>query len=227
MFGNRFDYRWLVAVALSIAALSSGAQSFRVQCPTYTTLHPLVNGQPNPNIKCQQISGGDGFATMGDGTQTYLFAFGPLSGLADMVNGLPGTQPASVFNTVAPTDPAIGDPTPATTFNGAIGLVPDPNAGGALTGHVDPRFTVEVKNRATMLTTNIVSGTSCRLLAGVLPTGLPRRQVAANGTPQIMIQTANPIRPLPSATKRWVLTKSMMPWPCTRSRIATRRSGPD
>ena len=29
---------------------------------------------------------------MGDGTQTYLFAFGPLSGLADIANGLPGTQ---------------------------------------------------------------------------------------------------------------------------------------
>src|ERR1700704_3988932 len=50
-------------------------------------------------IKCQQISGGDGFATMGDGTQTYLFGFGPLSGLSDMASGLPGTQVPSVFNT--------------------------------------------------------------------------------------------------------------------------------
>ena len=53
---------------------------------------------PGGQTKCQQISGGDGFATMGDGTQTYLFAFGPLSGLADIVKGLPGTQTAAVFN---------------------------------------------------------------------------------------------------------------------------------
>jgi|SRR6516162_811328 len=38
----------------------------------------------NGAIKCQQISGGDGLATMADGTQTYMFSFGPLSGLADI-----------------------------------------------------------------------------------------------------------------------------------------------
>src|SRR2546430_12400460 len=80
------------------------AQSFRVQCPTNTVTHPNpVNNNSEPTyvgptytgangygttpahvngaIKCQQISGGDGYATMGDGTQTYLFSFGPLSGL--------------------------------------------------------------------------------------------------------------------------------------------------
>src|SRR5215469_7209729 len=41
----------------------------------------------NGAIKCQQISGGDGYATMGDGTQTFMFSFGPLSGLADIANG--------------------------------------------------------------------------------------------------------------------------------------------
>jgi hypothetical protein len=78
----------------TLFVMKAGATSFRVQCPTSTALHPLVNGQPNPGIKCQQISGGDGFATMADGTQTYLFAFGPLSGLADIMNGAPGTEPA-------------------------------------------------------------------------------------------------------------------------------------
>ena len=65
----------------------------------------------NGAIKCQQISGGDGFATMGDGTQTYMFSFGPLSGLADIAAGKPGTQFPNVFNTVysgAPLQP--GDP---------------------------------------------------------------------------------------------------------------------
>ena len=82
-------------------------------------------------IKCQQISGGDGYATMADGTQTYLFAFGPLSGLQDIANGLPGTEPNAVFNTP-------GNP------NGAVGLAPDPEAGGLITGHVDPRPIMDV-----------------------------------------------------------------------------------
>jgi len=51
----------------------------------------------NGAIKCQQISGGDGYATMGDGTQTYMFSFGPLSGLADIAHGLPGTQFPKTF----------------------------------------------------------------------------------------------------------------------------------
>ena len=133
----------------------ANAQSFRVQCPRATTLHPTENatveppytgpGGENGAIKCQQISGGDGFATMADGHQIYLFAFGPLSGMADMVNGVPagGTEFGPVFNTpydgppsssgISPTDPGPLSP------NGAVGLAPDPDAGGALTGHVDPR----------------------------------------------------------------------------------------
>lgn len=106
----------------------------------------------NPGIKCQQISGGDGFSTMADGTQIYMFSFGPLSGLADIRNGLPGTQPASVFNqsnvdliTGNVLDAIkIGAPDAGYFFNGAIGLVPDPNAGGELTGYVDPRLIMDV-----------------------------------------------------------------------------------
>ena len=54
----------------------------------------------NGAIKCQQISGGDGYSTMADGTQTFMFSFGPLSGLADIAAGKPGTQFPNVFNTV-------------------------------------------------------------------------------------------------------------------------------
>jgi len=160
--------RLLPVLFLCSLALDAGAQSFKVQCPNATALHPLVNasGQtgrpdstlPNPHIKCQQLSGGDGFATMGDGTQTYLFAFGPLSGLADMVKGLPGTQPASVFNQSNLDGGGsvldvirVGAPFADYTFNGAIGLVPDmeANAGtgtanAPLDGHVDPRLIMDV-----------------------------------------------------------------------------------
>src|SRR5436305_1301614 len=50
---------------------------------------------------------------MGDGTQTYLFSFGPLSGLANIASGQPGSLPPSQFNT--PNDPKAnllqpGDP---------------------------------------------------------------------------------------------------------------------
>src|SRR5438445_8524866 len=152
---------WRLPSVLSVLlALPVGAQSFRVQCPSSTITHPNAannNAEPayvgptytgtsgypaaptnvNGAIKCQQISGGDGYATMGDGTQTYMFSFGPLSGLADMANGLPATQFPDIFNTqfsgtLLPGDPATTDlagpgPNPPSGFgyNGAVGLAPD------------------------------------------------------------------------------------------------------
>src|SRR6266699_1972300 len=116
----------LPTLLLALLSLPAAAQSFRVQCPTSTITHPSAlhdnNSEPaytakttlttasaatyqaptanvNGAIKCQQIAGGDGYATMADGTQTYLFSFGPLSGIADITQGKPGTQFPSVFNT--------------------------------------------------------------------------------------------------------------------------------
>src|SRR5512146_2186481 len=158
---------WFLLTMILMAGLIASAQSFRVQCPTSTITHPSgltnVNAEPtytgptaygldpqgrgfevptanvNGAIKCQQVSGGDGFATMGDGTQTYLFAFGPLSGISDISKGLPGTQFPNVFNTVTtslvPGDPATTDGAATNpyvqgditkfSFNGAVGLAPD------------------------------------------------------------------------------------------------------
>jgi FtsP/CotA-like multicopper oxidase with cupredoxin domain len=170
-----------VLALIGFAAVTATAQSFRVQCPTSTLTHltapstepaytgPGVNGA----IKCQQISGGDGYATMGDGTQTYMFSFGPLSGLAKIATGRPGTDFPNEFNSVAPStfspgDPATSEPglgtTDATatfTYNGAVGLTPDtdcladpvcsatiPHTTGqpnyGLDGHVDPRQIMDV-----------------------------------------------------------------------------------
>src|SRR6202023_1450256 len=162
----------LLVVLLCCLANSVMAQSFRVQCPTSTITHPSAptssQGEPaysgatvfdltkpykvptanvNGAIKCQQISGGDGYATMADGTQTYMFSFGPLSGLADIAAGKPGTQFPNIFhgtytgtpsgagNPLMPGDPAttngafdnsggysVGAPG-SFTFNGAVGLV--------------------------------------------------------------------------------------------------------
>ena len=156
---------WLPILLISFATVAASAQSFRVQCPTSTITHPNAannNSEPttsarlipaplrypaapvhvNGAIKCQQISGGDGYATMADGTQTYMFSFGPLSGLADIANGLPGTEFPTVFNTMPaaplqPGDPATSDgiaantwpgfplPTGGFTYNGAVGLAND------------------------------------------------------------------------------------------------------
>jgi FtsP/CotA-like multicopper oxidase with cupredoxin domain len=126
-------------------------------------------GNVNGAIKCQQVSGGDGYATMANGTQTYMFSFGPLSGLADIANGLPGTEPPSVFNTVYPGTLIPGDPAPTDgvsatswptafpvstagfTYNGAVGLTADLDAiangictAPCLDGHVDPRQIIDV-----------------------------------------------------------------------------------
>ncbi|HYL15124.1 MAG TPA: multicopper oxidase domain-containing protein [Terriglobales bacterium] len=161
----------LLVVLICIAALTASAQSFRVQCPTSTITHPAAdnNSEPayngptqftpqsqtapgwsvptagtvNGAIKCQQISGGDGYATMGDGTQTFMFSFGPLSGLADIAAGGAGTEPPNVFNTVVPQVLQRGDPaatdgattgaapgsalpesSAAFTWNGAVGVTP-------------------------------------------------------------------------------------------------------
>src|SRR5580765_41382 len=151
MVSTRSICSGIVAVLVAVFALPAAAQSFRVQCPKFTTLHPDPTAASTlaaisaagagatyssvfpGHIKCQQISGGDGFATMADGTQTYLFAFGPLSGLSNIYNGLPGTVLNTEFNqSNLPHLDAIkaGAPnpdwaTPAGTFNRAIGLVPD------------------------------------------------------------------------------------------------------
>jgi len=157
----------VAAAILALFALPAAAQSFRVQCPGSTAMHPsdttntgadvysgpktptsanVTNGvtyQPNGGrIKCQQVSGGDGFATMADGTQTYLFGFGPLSGMADVAAGMPGTQLATTFNQFnvnasgvinpgifvgAPVDQTAQSVASTYNFNAAVGLVPDPN----------------------------------------------------------------------------------------------------
>jgi len=121
-------------------------------------------------IKCQQVGGGDGYATMANGTQTYMFSFGPLSGLADIAAGLPGPEfpgGPNGFNVPYPGVLAAGDPattdgalagtttypngTPTFRWNGAVGITPDLDAiasgtcaAPCLDGHVDPRQIIDV-----------------------------------------------------------------------------------
>jgi FtsP/CotA-like multicopper oxidase with cupredoxin domain len=191
MSSHQIIYRGLIATLLLCASTWAGAQSFRVQCPTGTITHPAAlnnndvepayiapttlttsshgylvpSANVNGAIKCQQISGGDGYATMGDGTQTYMFSFGPLSGLHDISQGLPGTESPTVFNTVYSGAAPLAPGDPATTglasfaYNGAVGQVPDllclsepascpntPTTGpfAGIDGHVDARQIMDV-----------------------------------------------------------------------------------
>ena len=96
---------------------------------------------------------------MGDGTQTYMFSFGPLSGIADIAAGHPGTQFPNVFNAVYSSPAPLQPGDPATTinssgsftYNGAVGQVPDTDAiadghctAPCIDGHVDPRPIMDI-----------------------------------------------------------------------------------
>src|SRR5947209_12603402 len=155
MSSRKTNQSILLVLLILCLTVCASAQSFRVQCPTSTITHPNAsnnNSEPaytgpttftispangwgvpsnvNGAIKCQQVSGGDGVSTMGDGTQIYMFSFGPLSGLSDIAKGLPGTQFPKDFNTVFPGTLQPGDPATtdnasglnAFTYNGAVGL---------------------------------------------------------------------------------------------------------
>ena len=63
-----------VILALSPAVASAAVL---VQCPD-DGADTAVTGQPN--TKCMHLSAGDGFATMADGTTSYIFSFGDLTG---------------------------------------------------------------------------------------------------------------------------------------------------
>jgi hypothetical protein len=170
-------YRIFLLTLVCLAPLTGRAQSFRVQCPTSTITHPdptnagVNNSEPayngpttftagpkgyvvptagtvNGAIKCQQVSGGDGYSTMANGVQTFMFSFGPLSGLADIAAGLPGTEFPNVFNT--PYALATGNPN-------AILLPGDPattdGASDSVTNVIDP-----VTGNVTSSTYNYVQG---------------------------------------------------------------------
>src|SRR5437016_7995918 len=146
--------RGFAALTLALITLPAAAQTFMVQCPTSTLLHPnaptSAAGEPaytGPTnvagnahgvaltyrsnggaVKCQQISGGDGYMTEGDGNQTFMFSFGPLSGLQKIRKGQPGTNFPDEFRKPSCEGGSYlnGQPNPysgASSANGAVGFV--------------------------------------------------------------------------------------------------------
>jgi plastocyanin len=137
----------LLLIVLCGLSGAARAQSFRVQCPATglaahaavslpgiaaggTALHPYSGGVPgnsSGDIKCQQVFGSDGYATMADGNQIYLFGFGPGSGLDLLAQGQPGTQRAVDFNQTFNSDTLADGVSPDPTFQ--TGLPVNRNAG--------------------------------------------------------------------------------------------------
>ncbi len=146
-----------------------------------------VTGTVNGAIKCQQISGGDGYSTMGDGTQIFMFSFGPLSGLADIAAGRGGSEFPYIFNQpyseVSPTVPLVrGDP--ATTDGASSGAAPWPSSNNPAT---NPMFTwngavgiaPDIANIVTV--TSIAEGPiTAALYPGVTVPGCPTTGASAN-----------------------------------------------
>ena len=156
---GKFRQVLLLSSLVCLVSLAATGQSFRVQCPATTSIHPTVlpSGSAEPAftgptsttatytpvtggtpltipfinnggaIKCQEVSGGDGYMTEADGNQTFMFAFGPLSGLGLIKQGLPGTVLAADFNVPYADGPNYlnGQPNPyfgtaGATANGGI-----------------------------------------------------------------------------------------------------------
>ena len=93
-------------------------------------------------VKCQEISGGDGYSTMADGNQIFMFSFGPLSGMDLIKNGQAGTLFAADFNNYynEPNQPAVAaapNDTPDPTY--------DPKRANSLNGGIaDPGTIMEI-----------------------------------------------------------------------------------
>jgi len=107
---------------------------------TYTFSPALTFLDNGGAIKCQQISGGDGMMTEADGNQTFMFAFGPLSGLNSIQNGQPGTQFPNVFNQPYCNGPTYVNNQPNPYWNGGClsGTSPDGGVGNILPTAANP-----------------------------------------------------------------------------------------
>jgi hypothetical protein len=189
--------RGLAALILVLFNLPAGAQSFMVQCPSTTPLHPTaisnsnlavplteaaeppytgpvvtpetVGGVPltytlnGGAVKCMQISGGDGYMTEADGNQTFMFSFGPLSGMDLIQHGQPGTLFAADFNNPynSPTLPSVCGP--AAPPNCATAGVAGISGNGAVTNPTyDPARPVSLNGAVTdpagIMTVGVMNG---------------------------------------------------------------------
>src|SRR5438309_1224253 len=83
-------YTGPVVTAETVGGVHFNGTAASGQNPPY-----VLNGG---TVKCQEISGGDGYMTEADGNETFMFSFGPLSGMELIMQGQPGTVYAADFN---------------------------------------------------------------------------------------------------------------------------------
>jgi FtsP/CotA-like multicopper oxidase with cupredoxin domain len=197
MLSSQLLCRGFAALILVLFTLPAGAQSFMVQCPGTTPLHPTAISNSNlavplteaaepaytgpvvtnatvggvaltytlngGAVKCQQISGGDGYMTEADGNQTFMFAFGPLSGIDLIQHGQPGTLFAADFNNYynSKTLPSVCGPAAPSgcASTGAAGITGNPTI-------TDPTYNPNrptnlngaVTDPATIMTIGVMNG---------------------------------------------------------------------
>jgi len=70
---------FLLTLFVCLCALTVSA-NVRIQCPGDTNGDGISE---DPNIVCRSITGGDGFTTMADGLDQYIFSFGNADGVPD------------------------------------------------------------------------------------------------------------------------------------------------
>src|SRR5262249_43507271 len=109
--------------------------------------YQLPTGNINGAIKCQQISGGDGYMTEADGNQTFMFSFGPLSGLGAIAHGQPGTLFAADFNQPYTAGPNYNNGQPNPHYDG----VTDPLAN-------TPGANAAIKDPSAIMNTGVMNG---------------------------------------------------------------------
>jgi len=99
MRAERRNLLLALGVCLGLLGASPVVAQVLVQCPGDLNGDAIPdpfffkgNGDPNPNqpnpdydpnVACMHLSGGDGFATMGDGRVLFIFSFGNMTGIKD------------------------------------------------------------------------------------------------------------------------------------------------
>ena len=117
---------------------------------------PLTYGYNGGTVKCQEISGGDGYMTEADGNQTFMFSFGPLSGLGLIQNGQPGTLFATDFNHPYAVPLLLnGQPNPACTPST---LNASPSCTSVATSAIDPGANGALTDPAAIMDTGVMNG---------------------------------------------------------------------
>jgi FtsP/CotA-like multicopper oxidase with cupredoxin domain len=198
MLSSQLLCRGFAALILVLFTLPAGAQSFMVQCPSTTSLHPAAISNANlavplteaaepaytgpvvtnetvggvaltytlngGAVKCQEISGGDGYMTEADGNQTFMFAFGPLSGIDLIQRGQPGTLFAADYNNYynSKTLPSVCNPASqglGCATAGAAGITGDPNITDPTYNPTRPTsLNGAITDPATLMTVGVMNG---------------------------------------------------------------------